>query len=331
MRAADWVVDLGPEQGARGKVVAEGPADDIASTPGSVPGVPERHQADPRPAAPHRRRARVVLRAGRRDAQPEGIDVDFPVGRFIAVTGVSGSGKSALVNEILYKALANRLSKLRVKPGEHGSVDGIDCFDKVIEIDQSPIGRTPRSNPATYTDPSRTCASSTRCRRRPRCAATSRVGSRSTCAAVGARRARATARSRSRSALPARRLRPVRDVSREAVQPRDARGAIQGKVDLGRPRDVGRGGARLLREDPEDPPASAGAPRRRARPRQARPACDDALGRGGAARGLPPSSRSRPGRRSTSSTSPRRACTSPTSRSCSRCCSALSTRGTPCS
>src|SRR5438477_3490207 len=80
------------------------------------------------------------------------IDVDFPVGNFICVTGVSGSGKSTLVNEIVYKALANRLNRMRVKPGEHGSVAGIDVFDKVIEIDQKPIGRTPRSNPATYTD-----------------------------------------------------------------------------------------------------------------------------------------------------------------------------------
>ena len=82
----------------------------------------------------------------------KGIDVEFPVGKFVAVTGVSGSGKSTLVNEIVYKALANRLQRMRVKPGEHESVEGIEVFDKVIEIDQRPIGRTPRSNPATYTD-----------------------------------------------------------------------------------------------------------------------------------------------------------------------------------
>src|SRR5438552_15591419 len=80
------------------------------------------------------------------------IDVEFPVGKFVCVTGVSGSGKSTLVNEIVYKALANRLHRMRVKPGDHLGCEGIECFDKVIDIDQSPIGRTPRSNPATYTD-----------------------------------------------------------------------------------------------------------------------------------------------------------------------------------
>jgi excinuclease ABC subunit A len=81
----------------------------------------------------------------------KGIDVEFPVGKLITVTGVSGSGKSTLVNEIVYKALANRLHRVRVKPGDHVGCEGIECFDKVIDIDQSPIGRTPRSNPATYT------------------------------------------------------------------------------------------------------------------------------------------------------------------------------------
>jgi excinuclease ABC subunit A len=80
------------------------------------------------------------------------IDVEFPVGKLVCVTGVSGSGKSTLVNEIVFKGLANRLHRMRVKPGDHEAVEGIDCFDKVIDIDQSPIGRTPRSNPATYTD-----------------------------------------------------------------------------------------------------------------------------------------------------------------------------------
>src|SRR5207237_3750914 len=79
------------------------------------------------------------------------IDVEFPVGKFVVVTGVSGSGKSTLVNEIVHKALANKLHRTRSKPGEHQSVEGIDVYDTVIDIDQSPIGRTPRSNPATYT------------------------------------------------------------------------------------------------------------------------------------------------------------------------------------
>jgi len=82
----------------------------------------------------------------------KGIDVEFPVGKFVCVSGVSGSGKSTLVNEIVHKALANRLHRMRVKPGEHQDIEGIEVFDKVIDIDQSPIGRTPRSNPATYAD-----------------------------------------------------------------------------------------------------------------------------------------------------------------------------------
>jgi excinuclease ABC subunit A len=153
MRSADWLVDMGPGAGEHGgHVVAEGPADDVEKVAESVTGqflsgtrsisVPDRRTEDlgsfwVRGASQHNLKS---------------IDVEFPVGKFVCVTGVSGSGKSTLVNEIVYKALANRLHRMRVKPGEHLGCEGIECFDKVIDIDQSPIGRTPRSNPATYTD-----------------------------------------------------------------------------------------------------------------------------------------------------------------------------------
>ncbi len=153
MRAADHLVDMGPGAGEHGgHVVAEGPAQKVARTKGSVTGeflsrkrsiaVPERRTDD---------NGSFWVR-GATMHNLKNIDVEFPVGKFICVTGVSGSGKSTLVNEIVYKAIANRLHRLRVKPGDHAGCEGIECYDKVINIDQSPIGRTPRSNPATYTD-----------------------------------------------------------------------------------------------------------------------------------------------------------------------------------
>jgi excinuclease ABC subunit A len=153
MRTADWLVDMGPGAGEHGgEVVAEGTARDVIRNRRSVTGqflsgkrriaVPPRREDD-------RGTFRVV---GAREHNLKAVDVEFPVGKFVCVTGVSGSGKSTLVNEIVFKALANRLNKTRTKPGAHDDVEGIDCFDKVIDIDQTPIGRTPRSNPATYTD-----------------------------------------------------------------------------------------------------------------------------------------------------------------------------------
>src|ERR671931_671661 len=152
MRAADWLVDMGPGAGEHGgRVVAEGPADEVEQMPGSVTG---QFLAGAREiAVPPRRELEngAFVVHGARMHNLKGIDVEFPVAKLVCVTGVSGSGKSTLVNEIVYKALANRLHRLRVKPGDHLGCEGIECFDKVIDIDQSPIGRTPRSNPATYT------------------------------------------------------------------------------------------------------------------------------------------------------------------------------------
>jgi len=153
MRSSDWLVDMGPGAGEHGgHVVAEGTAAKVQRTPRSITG--QFLSGKRAISVPKRRRQDNGVFAVRRAAEHnlKHIDVEFPVGKFIAVTGVSGSGKSTLVNEIVYKALANRLQRVRVKPGAHGSVEGIEVFDKVIEIDQRPIGRTPRSNPATYTD-----------------------------------------------------------------------------------------------------------------------------------------------------------------------------------
>ena len=154
IREADYIVDIGPGAGVHGgEVVAAGSVEDLIAEPRSVTG--KYLSGEYKIAVPEMRRPvtdrRLVLK-GVRQNNLKGEDVSFPVGVFTAVTGVSGSGKSSLVNEILYPAMSNRLMRSSLPEGEYDGIEGVEFFDKVIAIDQSPIGRTPRSNPATYTD-----------------------------------------------------------------------------------------------------------------------------------------------------------------------------------
>ena len=262
------------------------------------------------------------------------IDVDFPVGKFICVTGVSGSGKSTLVNEIVYKALANRLHRMRVKPGDHEPVEGIDVLRQGDR--HRPVADRPHAalEPGDLHRPLHArSASSTRSRpeakvrgyKPGRFSFNVRGGRCETCKGDGTIKIE---------------MHFLPDVyvpcetcggkryNRETLEVRFKGKSIADVLEMSVEEAL-----RVLRQDPEAAAAAADAARRRARLRQARPAGDDALGRRGAARQARrrSSARSRPGGRSTSSTSRRPGSTSPTSRSCSRCCSGSSTRATRCS
>ncbi len=153
MRAADYVVDIGPGAGEHGgEVVAAGPLKDIINCKRSITGqYLSGEKQIPVPLIRRPGNGKRLTIKGAREHNLQDIDVTFPLGIFNCVTGVSGSGKSTLINEILYKTLAHKLHRAKGKPGECEEIGGIENLDKVIEIDQSPIGRTPRSNPATYT------------------------------------------------------------------------------------------------------------------------------------------------------------------------------------
>ncbi len=154
IRAADWVVDIGPGAGEHGgHVVVSGSYQDLIDSPDSITGA----YLSGRKAIeiPSERRAidakRKLTIKGAKENNLKDIEVSVPLGVFVSVTGVSGSGKSTLINDILYSTLANKLNGARIVPGRHRTITGIDLLDKVVHVDQSPIGRTPRSNPATYT------------------------------------------------------------------------------------------------------------------------------------------------------------------------------------
>ncbi|MDO4595237.1 MAG: excinuclease ABC subunit UvrA [Tissierellia bacterium] len=152
MKEADYIVDIGPGAGIHGgEVVCQGSLKDIKNCKNSITG--QYLSGKKKIEVPKKRRSwdKYIEIKGAREHNLKNIDVKFPLGTFTTVTGVSGSGKSSLVNEILYKSITKKLNKTKIHPGEHDKIIGVENIDKIITIDQSPIGRTPRSNPATYT------------------------------------------------------------------------------------------------------------------------------------------------------------------------------------
>ncbi len=154
IRTADWIVDIGPGAGEHGgKVVVSGSYEDLIASKESITGAylsGRKSIAIPKQRRPLDQKRKLVVKGAKENTLKD-IEVEVPLGVFVSVTGVSGSGKSTLINDILYTTLANKLNGARLVPGRHRTITGIELLDKVVHVDQSPIGRTPRSNPATYT------------------------------------------------------------------------------------------------------------------------------------------------------------------------------------
>lgn len=153
MRAADWIIDMGPGAGEHGgQLVAEGTPEQIMENPDSITGAfLSGRRRVPIPLIRRAGNGKLLTIKGARENNLKNIDVDIPLGKLVVITGVSGSGKSTLLVEIVYKRLSQAINRSHEKPGAHDTIEGIEHLDKIINIDQSPIGRTPRSNPATYT------------------------------------------------------------------------------------------------------------------------------------------------------------------------------------
>ena len=251
IRSADHLVDMGPGAGAHGgNVIAEGTPEDVMRNSASLTGqylsgfrqipIPKVRREPPAKGG------RWLTVKGAKENNLQNVTASIPLGTFTCVTGVSGSGKSTLIIETLYKALAKRLNNAREHAGVHGGLDGVGHLDKIVDIDQSPIGRTPRSNPATYTgafSPIRdwfaAAAGIDGARLQARPLLVQRQG-RPLRGLPGRRR------HQDRDALPARRLRPVRRLQGQALQPRDAGDPLPRQVDRRRAGDDGRRGRRVL-------------------------------------------------------------------------------------
>ncbi len=153
MMASDYLIDVGPGAGhLGGEIVAAGTPEEVAKNPHSLTGqYLSGKKVIPVPKERRKGNGKAIKVTGASENNLKNVSVEFPLGEFVAVTGVSGSGKSTLVNQILKKALAQKLNRNSNKPGKHKSITGYEAIEKIVDIDQSPIGRTPRSNPATYT------------------------------------------------------------------------------------------------------------------------------------------------------------------------------------
>ena len=286
---ADHVIDMGPRAGVLGgEVIASGQArrpdgEPARASPGKYLSG-EEEIAIPEQAAAGPTRRRLIRVIGATGNNLKNVTAEIPLGVFTCVTGVSGGGKSTLIIETLYKALARRLNGASDALPPHQKIEGIEHLDKIIDIDQSPIGRTPRSNPATYTGafgPIRDWytglpeVQGARLSGRP--LLLQREG-RPLRGLPGRRRRQ------DRDALPARRLRHLRRLQGQALQPRNARSALQGQVDRRRARHDGRRSPRLLRRGARHPRQDGNPRARRPGLREGRPAGDDAVGRRSPAR-----------------------------------------------